>query len=278
MRSSWSTLQAHVCAYPLLQEMWAGRKCAASYFRQRLWGTLSMFKLFVLDKECWISHMELEGPEGDDPDGVRIRAAQGFEAADYCGACAPRAGLSCCPRMLMPSCACADVGGYWVWALLIESLADVGYSPNNMHVASYDWRLPYAKMELRDQYFTRLRYQIEMLVTMHGEKVAIVAHSMGANVVQYFMQWISSPHGGKLSSAWVHEHVSQVIAIGPPWLGCPKVVTGMLMGESRDFTYLTGALGGLVYVAAPESSSGLTTWPSSHGPSPRAPRLPFAPQ
>ena len=30
-----------------------------------------------------------------------------------------------------------------VWSKLIEALADIGYMPSELHMASYDWRLPY---------------------------------------------------------------------------------------------------------------------------------------
>ena len=100
-------------------ELWGGHECAKSYFRQRLWGTTSMFRLFMMDKDCWVRHMSLNATTAADPPGVKVRAAQGFEAADYL------------------------VGGYWVWAPLIENLADLGYEASNMWMAAYDWRLPF---------------------------------------------------------------------------------------------------------------------------------------
>lgn len=42
-----------------------------------------MFKAVLLDKECWISNMRLDSDTGLDPEGIRLRAAQGLEAADY---------------------------------------------------------------------------------------------------------------------------------------------------------------------------------------------------
>jgi phospholipid:diacylglycerol acyltransferase len=42
-----------------------------------------MFKAVLLDKECWIANMRLDPVTGLDPEGVRLRAAQGLEAADY---------------------------------------------------------------------------------------------------------------------------------------------------------------------------------------------------
>jgi hypothetical protein len=42
-----------------------------------------MFKAVLLDKDCWIANMRLDSATGLDPEGVRLRAAQGLEAADY---------------------------------------------------------------------------------------------------------------------------------------------------------------------------------------------------
>ena len=35
------------------------------------------------------------------------------------------------------------IGGFWVWAKMIENLADIGYDASSMHMASYDWRLAF---------------------------------------------------------------------------------------------------------------------------------------
>mmetsp|Transcript_14287 Transcript_14287/g.33921 ORF Transcript_14287/g.33921 Transcript_14287/m.33921 type:complete len:815 (-) Transcript_14287:815-3259(-) len=221
-------------------EMWAGHDCARSYFRQRLWGTLSMIKLFMLDRDCWLRHMAL-GVDGADPPGIKVRPAQGFEAADFV------------------------IGGYWVWAVLIENLADLGYSPSNMWVGAYDWRLPYAQLEKRDAYFSRLRSHIELFRLTHDQKVVVLTHSMGSTVWSYFQQWVTSVEGGKSSAAWIHEYVQAVVLIGPSALGTPKAVTGLLMGESRDFTYLTGTLGSLVdsVLSAPTRRRMMRSFPST---------------
>ncbi len=78
------------------------------YFRQRMWGTLTMAQAFLLDKDCWFAHMALDPATGLDPPGVKIRASGGLEAVDY----------------LMP--------GYWVFGRLVEALAAIGYDHNNM--------------------------------------------------------------------------------------------------------------------------------------------------
>ena len=62
-----------------------------------------------------------------------------------------------------------------------------------------------------------------------------------------------NPHGAALSSTWLEEHVERVVLIGAPLLGAPKVIAGMLMGESRDFTHVTGLLAKLVDAVPPDT-------------------------
>jgi phospholipid:diacylglycerol acyltransferase len=71
------------------------------------------------------------------------------------------------------------VTGYWVWAKIIENLATIGYDTNNMHFASYDWRLSFSNLELRDDYFSHLKNTIESAKKNSGLKSVIVTHSMG---------------------------------------------------------------------------------------------------
>lgn len=63
-------------------ELWEGHECFKKHFRQRLWGSVSMAMTFFADRECWRKHLALDPKTGLDPVGVRLRAAQGFEAAD----------------------------------------------------------------------------------------------------------------------------------------------------------------------------------------------------
>ncbi len=58
-------------------------------------------------------------------------------------------------------------------------LSEIGYDINNMHMASYDWRLSFKDLERRDRFWTRLRFQIEALVQMNHARAVILAHSMG---------------------------------------------------------------------------------------------------
>nr|GMD51058.1 putative phospholipid:diacylglycerol acyltransferase 2 [Ipomoea batatas] len=82
-------------------ELWEGRPCAQGLFRKRLWGGsfAEMFKRPL----CWLEHLSLDNETRLDPPEIRVRAVPGLVAADYF---AP---------------------GYFVWAVLIENLARIGY-------------------------------------------------------------------------------------------------------------------------------------------------------
>ncbi|DBB08038.1 TPA: hypothetical protein ACH3X3_008242 [Trebouxia sp. C0006] len=99
-------------------ELWQGHKCAEDYFRERIWGSLSMTQSFYNNASCWFEHMQLDEKTGMDPEdrAIRLRAAEGLEAVDF----------------FMP--------GYHVWAKLIESLGDFGYDSNSLVVVlSHSW-------------------------------------------------------------------------------------------------------------------------------------------
>lgn len=73
---------------------------------------------------CWVEHMSLDNETGLDPPGIRVRPVTGLVAADYF---AP---------------------GYFVWAVLIANLAQIGYEEKTMYMASYDWRLSFQNTEV----------------------------------------------------------------------------------------------------------------------------------
>ncbi|KAG0027919.1 hypothetical protein BGZ81_005162 [Podila clonocystis] len=177
-------------------------------------GYTPKYPAVLLDKECWISNMRLDSDTGLDPEGIRLRAAQGLEAADY----------------LVP--------GYWVWAQIIKNLAAIGYDNNNMHLAAYDWRLSFANLETRDHYFSKLMASLELNLKVTGEKNVLVAHSMGSSVVLYFFKWVESPSGGKGGPNWVNDHIHTFVNIAGPMLGVPKTLAAVLSGEVRDTAQL----------------------------------------
>lgn len=191
-------------------ELWQGQECAHSYFRQRLWGTLSMMRFMIMDGACWMHHLKLDPQTGGDPSGIKLRPAQGLEAADF----------------LLP--------GFWVWARIIENLAEIGYDHNSLMMAPYDWRLDVTKLEERDHYFTRLKAHIELLVQTRREKAVVYSHSLGGIIWLYFMKWVESNEHGRGGKDWVAKHIHAVGSIGAPYLGVPKGICMIMSGEMRD--------------------------------------------
>lgn len=41
------------------------------------------------------------------------------------------------------------MANYWVFGKLLENLADLGYTPSNMAMMPYDWRIAYPHLEAR---------------------------------------------------------------------------------------------------------------------------------
>ncbi|CAK7274349.1 phospholipid:diacylglycerol acyltransferase [Sporothrix epigloea] len=195
-------------------ESWGTANASRQYFRKRLWGSWSMMRALVLDKENWKRHIMLDEETGLDPPGYRVRAAQGFDATDF------------------------FITGYWIWNKIFENLASLGYDPTNSFTAAYDWRLSYANLETRDQYFTRLKMYIEMAVITSDRKVVLVSHSMGSQVLFYFFHWVASPLGGRGGDGWVEKHVDSWINVSGCMLGAVKDLTAILSGEMRDTAQL----------------------------------------
>lgn len=192
-------------------ELWHGHECAENFFRQRIWGSLTMTQSFFKNSTCWFEHMKLDPETGMDPQDqeIRLRAAEGLEAVDF----------------FFP--------GYHVWAKLIESLADIGYDSNNLVGVTYDWRLAVPLLQQRDGYFTKLKAATEGTHRLHQQKVVVLSHSWGDNVFRNFMRWAENEEAG-----WCEKHVEAYVNIAGPVLGVPKAVTACLSGEMRDTAQL----------------------------------------
>ena len=232
-------------------ELWEGLDCGRHFFRQRMWGTPAMARAYFTDRACWMQHMRLDPKTGLDPSGIKLRAVTGLEAVDW------------------------FVPGYFVWGKVIESLGDVGYDPNSIHAATFDWRLSPEQLERRDGYFTRLKHSVETLVEIHGVPVALLAHSYGDQLVRYFLNWVETPKaegGGGGGSNWTNEHVGVYVDIAGPMLGIPKTIPSLLSGEMRDTAILgqlesvlglgQNPLGGLVSGTLGTVASTFRTWGS----------------
>ncbi|KAL1995078.1 hypothetical protein VTN49DRAFT_1265 [Thermomyces lanuginosus] len=195
-------------------ESWGTDDESRQYFRKRLWGSWSMMRALVLDKAGWKNHIMLDKETGLDPPNIKLRAAQGFDATDF------------------------FITGYWIWNKILENLATIGYDPTNALSAAYDWRLSYLNLETRDQYFTRLKQHIELMVKVKNEKVTLISHSMGSQVVLYFFKWVENEKYGNGGKDWVNRHIASWINISGCMLGAVKGLTAVLSGEMRDTAQL----------------------------------------
>lgn len=195
-------------------ESWGTEDDSRQYFRKRLWGSWSMMRALVLDKASWKRHIMLDPETGMDPPGVKLRAAQGFDAADF------------------------FITGYWIWNKILENLATIGYDPTNAFTAAYDWRMSYQNYEKRDQYFTRLKHHIELGKKISGKKVVLLSHSMGGQVLFYFFRWAEAKGYGDGGPTWVNDHIESWINISGCMLGALKDVPAVLSGEMRDTAQL----------------------------------------
>lgn len=184
------------------------------HFRKRLWGLFYMLRTMVLDKACWLKHIKLDPETGLDPPDVKVRALLGFDAADF------------------------FVAGYWIWNKILQNLAVIGYGPENMISAGYDWRLAYRDLERRDAYFTKLKLNIEATMHLTGEKSYLVGHSMGLQVILFFMKWVEAEGHGNGGPTWCHDHLAGFINISGSLLGTPKAITALLSGEMKDTVQL----------------------------------------
>nr|XP_010917136.1 phospholipid:diacylglycerol acyltransferase 1 [Elaeis guineensis] len=192
-------------------ELWEGHQCADGLFRKRLWG--GTFGEVYKRPLCWVEHMSLDNETGLDPQGIRVRPVTGLVAADYF---AP---------------------GYFVWAVLIANLARIGYEEKTMYMAAYDWRLSFQNTEVRDQTLSRIKVNIELMVSTNGgKKVVVIPHSMGVLYFLHFMKWVEAPApmGGGGGPNWCARHIKAVMNIGGPFLGVPKAVTGLFSAEAKD--------------------------------------------
>lgn len=171
-------------------------------------------RALVLDKPSWKRHVMLDKETGLDPPGVKLRAAQGFDATDF------------------------FITGYWIWNKILENLATIGYDPTNAFSAAYDWRLSYLNLETRDHYFTRLKSHIESTVESTGKKSILVSHSMGSQVALFFFKWVESKAHGKGGSDWVERHIDSWVNISGCMLGTSKGLSALLSGEMKDTAQL----------------------------------------
>ncbi len=52
---------------------------ALRFVRRRMWGTIGMLESYLRDQDCFFKHLSLDPETGLDPEGIKLRAAQGLE-------------------------------------------------------------------------------------------------------------------------------------------------------------------------------------------------------
>ncbi|KAK4741899.1 hypothetical protein SAY87_025487 [Trapa incisa] len=200
-------------------ELWEGKPCTEGLFRKRLWG--GGFTEIFKRPLCWLEHLSLDNETGLDPPGIRVRAVPGLVAADYYSP------------------------GYFVWAVLIQNLARIGYEEKNLHMAAYDWRLSFQNTEVRDHALSTLKSQIELMYSTNGNKrVVVVPHSMGVLYFLHFLKWVEMPPplGSGGDPTLCSKHIKAVMNIAPAFLGVPKAMTNIISNEGKDIAAIRHSL------------------------------------
>lgn len=206
-------------------EVWKGKSCMENFFRERVWGSLFSAQYWLRERYCIMKNLALDPVTGGDPEGIKLRCAQGFSAADF---------FIGNDWMW---------GNYWVWSKILENLADLDYDANSMTMEAYDWRLGMQILEDRDKYFTHLKHRIEAYHKSSGKKVVLTSHSMGAIVVHYFFAWVTEKKnrgGGGGGKKWVDKHIHAYVNIAGSHLGVPKAASALTSGEMSDTVFMGG--------------------------------------
>lgn len=81
----------------------------------------------------------------------------------------------------------------------------------------------------------------------------LLAHSMGNRVVHYLLNWINQFPGGR---QWISDHIHSWFAVGPPFLGAPKAIRGVVSGDKLGLDTFLSDDEGLMFAR----SSASTPW------------------
>jgi len=86
--------------FTLLQglESWSTSSDYRTFFREKLWGGFNMLSQVTFNKEKWIAAMMLDPVTGLDPPDVKVRPAEGINAAS------------------------SFIQGYWIWCVALYQI------------------------------------------------------------------------------------------------------------------------------------------------------------
>jgi phospholipid:diacylglycerol acyltransferase len=93
-----------------------------------------------------------------------------------------------------------------------------------------------ASLEMRDQYFSKLKSTIELNLRVTDQKSVLVCHSMGSLVAIYFMKWVEldvTLGGGGGGDRWCETHIESFVNIAGTLFGVPKAMSSFISGEMK---------------------------------------------
>ncbi|PIL36292.1 hypothetical protein GSI_01955 [Ganoderma sinense ZZ0214-1] len=217
-------------------ESWSTSPEYRPFFRKKLWGGFSMISQVTFNRDKWMAAVLLDPVTGLDPPGVKVRAAEGIDAASN------------------------FVRGYWLWSKIVENLAVVGYDTNNLHLAPYDWRLSFFNLEERDGYFSRLRATIEGFVLKWVESPL---HGKGGsdwveNHIEAFVS-VAGTHLGvaKAMSAFLSGEMKDTVQINPAGA---YVLERFFSRKERQKLFRSWAGSASMWIKGGDDVWGNTTW------------------
>ncbi|XP_069950317.1 lysosomal phospholipase A and acyltransferase-like [Cherax quadricarinatus] len=180
--------------------------------------------------DCFVAHMKLEY------DNVTrtTRNAAGVETR------IPGFGNSSTVEWLNPG----DVYLLGYFNNLVSGILPLGYERGvTLRGAPYDFRK--APNEL-GEYFLNLRDLIESTRVETGHKVVLVAHSMGAPLVHYFLNY--------QPQSWKDQYIETLVTLSGAWAGSVKAVHIYATGDNLGIPFLKASKARIEQVTLPSLS------------------------
>ncbi|RLN96699.1 hypothetical protein BBJ28_00006507 [Nothophytophthora sp. Chile5] len=211
-------------------QAWSHTRCESG-FRKNLYRDVNIGDRLWIDVarvlaqgDCWIRCLQLHIANQTEIEcKLRYVATQGIEAISE----------------LDPGLVTGPLST--VWRSIIHDLVKhFELDPDELIVATYDWRLPPSKLQERDKYFYSLKKKsacFEYTVELHGSEdggLVVIAHSMGNGVFRYFLEWLKHEVGRNHWQEWIDRYISAYFAVGSPLLGSAEslelITSGLTQG------------------------------------------------
>ena len=105
---------------------------------------------------------------------------------------------------------------------LLDAIGAIGYKEGStLYGAQYDFRKICSPDELFN-YIQSLKSLVERSVHLNGKKAVLVGHSLGSNLINYFLV--------KQSKEWKDRYINSFVSFSGAFGGCPKALRSMLSG------------------------------------------------